>query len=1094
MPNRTKEQQAAVESIDKHVLVSAGAGSGKTFVLVERYLEVLQTNPEASVFEIIAVTFTRKAAEEMRSRLKMQLKRLSETGTAEERERWLKHLSEIDAAKIGTIHSLCESILKSFPAEAKIDPSFQILDDLERAELLELSIDETLQESLVQGQNNELIDYSIETVQQWLAGFLKAPLQYQEALQRLGSSDSADIKAYASVFIEKRIEQTINELPHNPDFQKEANYIINNPWSDPGNQLALKQQEMQRFIETLKNTSGLNAQERWQTLQEVAAQELTRAGGVPGKDLREAIKSIRNLAKEKCSSLQANLNEADEKAFRVLAALLKLAKTAFAKYTQAKKIKQRLDFDDLISKTSNLLLREDSTARHTLSRGLRTILIDEFQDTNWTQAQLLTSLASGGAKLFLIGDDKQSIYRFQGADVGVFNTYARIVSGQASKEKGATYLSGAGELLSLSLSFRSHPQIVELVNHIFAQLLDSAGADRSFAAKFNGLAASRENTPEASRVELINYNLETEADATSIEADLVASWIQEKIKKQIPLFDKNLDCERPLEYGDIAILVSDNADFAPLESALGKADIPYVTYAGKGYLERQEIYDLENLLKWLSCEQDSHALFGVLRSPIFGFSDDLLHIIKTTYHGSLWAALNAELKNNQDPRLRRAQMILRSLLRDRNHLNLADLVRTILLKTNYDAILLCMPGGKQRSRNICKFLALAAKYNHLSLSEFLRSLQALRDLNVRNLTNAPLAAENSVKIMTIHGSKGLEFGAVLLARLSKKLQRSKPKLLISKDFGIALDTSRDADEDKPAFYLAASSLDSEMEIEERKRLLYVATTRARDYLGLFIQDDRRSRLSFASWIEDTLKGQNYVLARTPESLQEHLTLPEIAAAPKPVIPPMSLSLLDELQLQNEQEMHWPDRWQSLLRISPANETIKIHPTILGSYFHLLLSNFSQATATPTPESLLELCFHHEIAIWHPQLQEHLTFEGKRLFELFLNSSLKERIKNSKRLIHETPFVLLENSKLQNESRPDLILEDNDGSWHIIDYKTDHFEPQALERQIRQHQEQLAAYVQGFESISGHQAQAWLYFAQFGQLEQVKINMTTGRSR
>ena len=249
------------------------------------------------------------------------------------------------------------------------------------------------------------------------------------------------------------------------------------------------------------------------------------------------------------------------------------------------------------------------------------ILVDEFQDTNRTQSQLLNLLAGTDATIFMIGDDKQSIYKFQGADVSIFNECKASVSAQDT-----------GALLSLSRSFRSHPQVVNFVNWLFSELM--RGNDNAFSASFEALDAARgADEIDRERVEVIVYSA-SEADSfrgrqensRRTEAANVADWILDKVASAVPVEEKS-GKKRPIRFGDFAILVQRNKDFAWLEDAFIKANIPYVMLGGRGFLDRQEIYDMENFLSFLSSPADDHALFGILRSPIYAISDYLLHAI-----------------------------------------------------------------------------------------------------------------------------------------------------------------------------------------------------------------------------------------------------------------------------------------------------------------------------------------------------------------------------------------------------------------------------------------------------------------------------------
>lgn len=213
--------------------------------------------------------------------------------------------------------------------------------------------------------------------------------------------------------------------------------------------------------------------------------------------------------------------------------------------------------------------------------------------------------------------------------------------------------------------------------------------------------------------------------------------------------------------------------------------------------------------------------------------------------------------------------------------------------------------------------------------------------------------------------------------------------------------------------------------------------------------------------------------------------PDINIDLKPERLPASFALL-ETTLPQGQELEFPAiRWQSLLRVSPEGADTAIHPTILGSYFHLLMSE-TQNPAELEEERLLELCFHPEIAVWHHELQEILIKEGKRLSAIFSDSQLQKMLQAARRTIHETPYTMIKEGQVQSESRPDLILEDSEGNWHIIDYKTDHFDLSQIEKQCEMHREQLSKYADDFALLSGSPAQPWLYFAQFGILKSLPV--------
>lgn len=1146
MPPLTDEQKAAIESISDHVLVSAGAGSGKTFVLVERYIQILQADVEAGINDIIAVTYTRKAAEEMRSRLKSRLKGLAEETQDTEQERWLLCLSEVENARIGTIHSLCESILKNYPSEAGIDPGFEILDDLERAELLKESIDEALHFIIEQPLDDfvDLLDYPIESLRLWLGGFLRSPLKYKESKKRLAHADIHLLRKFAEEFINADIERTLQELMSNKEFRSEIAYLQDTPWSDPESKLGLLQDEMLAHLKIISDIGGKSVRERWQAVHLLAKMESARnAGGPSAKELRLCIRLIKNAIKNIDLKHKADLNQSDELAFRLLRALIILTNDALLRYERLKQQKQKLDFDDLIEGCQRLLCTDSDQAIETsltdtrqitdnyalkqLSKNLRALLVDEFQDTNWTQAKLLTALAGTQARLFLIGDDKQSIYKFQGADVGTFNVCKSYISSRqeqlssqhrnTAEQFGLPLLTGMGRQMTLSQSFRSHPEIVNFVNHLFGRLFDSQGeAKDDFKSRFQALRPAREKSEEENtRVEIIytpfvdseTPDLRTEVDRS--EAELTAAWIKEKIASGKEVFDKEAKLNRAINYSDFAILLQANSDFREMERALSQASIPYVSIAGSGFLDRQEVFDLENFLKWLVCPQDSHALFAILRSPIFAYSDDILHELKAGKPGSLWQCLMQKANEDGQDALRETKRLLQELQYAAGNSGLCEILRRVVLLTGYDMVLLSTAGGRQKSRNVWKFLSLASQHKHMGIAEFLRCLKSMRELNVKNLTDAPLSADNAVKIMTIHKSKGLEFTAVALPKLSRGVHQKAEKLLFGKDLSIAFDCTRDSEEEKPAFFMAANNLSRRMDEEEKKRLLYVALTRARDYLALFITQRCKRGTSFGRWLieglelpepEGAINDETIVagagdelcsftlkraLAETADRSKttETLTRADAPEAPAPIS--CDYSLLSAIDSSRGQKFS-PVAWQQLLRVCPTEETPSVHATIQGNYFHLLMGSLGPNLELPSETERRALLMHHEVAIHNIAQKEFMLKESERQLIAFKNSPLHSMMKSARRLVQERAYLVLQDSNVA-EFRPDLIIEDASGNWQIVDYKTDQFELKQLSKQIASHQPQLTKYVEDLEALLGIRAKAWIYFAHFGKLEAVNLS-------
>lgn len=1132
----TEEQLGAVRSIDKHVLVSAGAGSGKTSVLVERYLEVLRRHDDAEVGDIIAVTFTKKAAEEMRTRLKEGLKELAANSSSDsEAERWNKCLIEIESSRIGTIHSLCDFLLKTRSTEAAVDPRFELLDDLERAQLLDESIRSAIGMVLDEPEaaSNQLLEFPPEQITEMIKQLLSSSLKFQEAREVIlgraqGTRDSARssyaadelscLREFASKFTERTYMQAVANMLSHKAFKLNCRYILDQDWPEPDSALGIGQNLMRTLLYRVIDTQGSD----YEALEQLRDFRIPRCQNPESGTLKEAMKAVRFEAKK--VKLCPHLTDADEKAFAVITALVHVAEASKARYEEGKKQSQKLDFDDLIARTATLV---EQGNRAVSLKNMRALLVDEFQDTNKIQARMLTALASAApnSRMFLIGDDKQSIYKFQGADVGTFNFCKSVIAALSLPEhnRSATehwpVLSGEGALRSLSMSFRSHPEIVEFVNVLFHKLFDATEDSEAYRSRFQALNAARPTNEDGrQRVEVVTFAMPEEETSDELdeqvelrsrpglstsqaEAKVLARYIQDALTSGLTVFDRNGE-ERPARYGDFAVLLQANGDFAVIESALAEVDIPFVSFAGSGYLDRQEIWDLENLLKWILAPQDGHALLAVLRSPICGLSDDLIHDLKTKQGSSLWGALRKASLESPEPVVLRAVALLREFLNRSGELSPDQLLRYILRRSALDAILCSIPGGKQRSRNVWKFVDLAARYNHLGLRGFLDSLQAMRDNGVKNLTDAPLTADNAVKIMTVHKSKGLEFGVVVLPRLNRKVHGATRKLLIGKEYGIAIDPTRDANESKPSFFKAVDALNRMLDEEEKKRLLYVALTRARDHLTLLLPAKSSTSVSFSKWLEEGLELDDLSCTfdtaeerriasggRTARFIIRSVDVPEeIRIESKPdadsSINPVDLNLT-LIEPVGRPSNDLPDvPWQSLERVTPGNDGASIHATVMGNYFHLLMDRMSHTLQPPSEELMRDLLFTNQVSVIHSDLQNLLLEEGRKLLEIFASSPLFSIMKEAKTLIHETAYFTVSNGIMQDERRPDLLVEDKHGNWSIIDYKTDDLKHKEISKQAKTHHAQLVGYADDFFKITNIEPRTYLYFARLGVLHEV----------
>lgn len=1108
MPRLTEQQHAAVHSIDRNIIVSAGAGSGKTMVLVERYLKVLEEHQDATVSDIIAVTFTRKAAEEMRSRLKARLKNIAQSCAAESKQRWLELLFQVDHARIGTIHSLCESILKAYPVEAKIDPQFEVLDDLSRADLMNTAVEEALQAMIANPDPLQLmlLEYPVESIRNWILRQLESIPQYRIARGSMGNTPD-DVLAHAKSIIDSVKKAALSEFLQDKELQANVQYLFENPWPDKENTLEQKRLEYLRLMQALVRSQ--DREEQCALVQQIAEQAgAGTAGGPKGKELRAAISGVRKAAKDFVDRVPLGLNEVDEHAAQLLVALMGLIDRAIESYEAAKASSQKADYNDLIGRTHALLTQPHSVARKQLGEKIRALLVDEFQDTNRIQSELLAALCGPNARLFLIGDDKQSIYKFQGADVSTFNHWKQLMA------DGSHGLHGASDHLDLSYSFRSHPTIVDFVNRFFGFYFSHGhSSEQAHRARHQSLIPSREDAHEPERVEVVLYDcIDAEEkrqgeQAKTYEAKAVAAWILEKVANGIEIFDKDAGKSRAITFGDFAVLVQANGDFGIIEAALAEAQIPYVTFAGSGFLHRQEVYDIENMLRWIDTPEDNHALLGVLRSPFFGLNDAVLHRIYTESAGtSLWKAVAAAAKQPEFMMLQKPLSVLRRVRQEAENSSLTDLVRKIITITSYDIVLLSMPNGKQKSRNVWKMASFASEYSHMTLTDFLKALQTMRDLGVNSHTDAPLSSEAAVKLMTIHKSKGLEFPAVALPVMGRKVHMGVNKLLVHREFGIALDTGRSKDDLRPGFHRAAAVMSAEMDAEEKKRLLYVAMTRARDFLAMFIERGARNETSFRYWLmqaagidvaEDATRaalteGEHFVtrafdkegvdawLTKTTSLSGKLLTNDDLESLSEAI----GFNLIAAADTAGTDEPP-PPNWQAMRRVTATNTAEDLHPIVVGNLFHAAMQHFCLRKKLPDKEQLLAMALAPGVSIVDSDVRERLVTEVNRLLAIFSsNSKLAEMLQTARRVLPEVTYMISKDNVVLDK-RPDLIFQDEHDAWHIVDFKTDRIASTELSTKVTEHTPQVLTYVTDLEKLTAAKARGWLYFAHLGALAEIE---------
>jgi ATP-dependent helicase/nuclease subunit A len=1197
----TPQQQLAVDLVDKNVLVSAGAGSGKTHVLVERYVEILRRYPDCSLSNIVAVTFTRKAAAEMRSRLKARFLSLSQD---EPGGRWLEILAEVDSARIGTIHSLCEAILKSHPADCGIDPQFELIDDLTQNDMLAECVDDALKEVIVSFAPDDIVpfnsvesaesatkmaepiheqalleEFAIDFVQNILSKLVKNSTQFKQTLKIYGDDISLEaLRAVAESKLADLQQGLLAGLTANREYVAIVRALETNGFSEPGNKLIPVREALLPMLAQVFDSS-VDFDLRWQALLQVAELPIGNIGGnkPEPKELRGLLRSARDQAKDIVGKIPSALNSEDEKGFSHVLAFINLFNRTLRLYEERKQKLTAVDYNDLISLACACLEKPESQSRAYFNDKLQALLVDEFQDTNDMQATLLSLLAGEKTRVFLIGDDKQSIYKFQGADVATFNKWKSLFKNERST------LSGASLVTKLTHSFRSHPDVVYFVNAVFDHLLDADPELVPYVAAFEALEPARkmdiiiDDSPAPvvdvatgvdpgstdQSVEVMMLDLEIEEDSRNLsashyEAYQVGRWLKNKVDSGYRISAKS--GVRSIDYGDCAVLVSKNDHFAAFETMFAQLDIPYVTFGGTGFLRRQEVADFENLFRFLDNPRDSHSLLAVLRSPFCAITDDLLHRVITEHiNQPLWAVISQMVRLHEpgfEP-LSLAVKQLRKLMDYAALLPLSELVQKIIEATGYDLAMLAAPDGKQRSRNVWKMVHLAAEHEHLSCGEFARRLALTREHKMKE-SEAPLDSQASVKLMTVHASKGLEFPVVALPCLGGQLLRNSDKLVYHPSYGLAFNSTRLDSEDPPSWYQVATHIDKQMEREEKKRLLYVAMTRARDNLGIFLSAPFSKRESYRQWImkvlgldqpgatwpgpadclslsltsrsDGTVAPYTFKLCSGFDSPRSKSESSELNAAPVEAevsadnfagvgnitLFPASSNIAASSGLNPALKPALNSNWSRLfttdptqtsledpkvneigrLRITPRGDGANVEKmekailtaAVMGTFFHALMENLPPSGRRVDRDWIADIAFTQGPMVAHPRLLNLLVDEGERLLAIYYESRLHAMLAATARKQHELPYLIDAGITFEGDRRldvkprrPDLVFEDSEGQWHLVDYKTDHFNADQVDIQARKHREQIRTYVSDLRKLTGLSLTPSIYFAQHGLL-------------
>ncbi len=860
------DQQSKALQLDKHISLTANAGSGKTRVLVERYVGAVRGG--VGVEQILCLTFTEKAALELRQKIEDRIN--SEYQSASKDHSGYAGLlrqarSKMLEANISTIHSFCSQVLHEFPVEAGIDANFKVLEDFDASSLKEDACEEALRESLAEerpgnseGRERKVHDLLVRIGYGKALKLLVDLLDNREKIEharitgkRLVLEESVVRRHWSN--IAKAVADVIrfNVTGKKSDLSSEVN-ALNDAISGDAESLAPILGELKKALGKILTKEGTPRK------RDVALE----SGAAYSSDDALAILQTSFLALKDVSDEVLFADTGDY--LQTLETLVRLYEKSDANYWHKKYLMGALDFDDLQILTMRLMKGNESV-RNTLVSRFRHVMVDEFQDTNFLQYGIFLSLLdnfASEARLFVVGDPKQSIYRFRNAQVEV----SRIAGENLSKLDN-------GLSLPLSESFRMNSDIAEFVNNIFPEVLKGnrvfgiAGIPSMNQTEYNALIARRpRGVPDTVEIfvkeksgsrqdnfEQSDGDTDAETSSGEVQAAFTAARIRQMVGSRETIKSARTgEKDAGTGYSDIAILLRTRTRLSLLEDSLTKYGVPYVVSAGIGFYSAQEVFDLTNYLTFLLDNNADIALLTVLRSPFFGISENELYAMSLIQGVNLFERLIGYADSgNASEEVKYTASILQEETQLAQRETIPDLINRILERTGWLGAYRLSPTSGQRIANLRKLLSIAREFEGRgfnSLYDFVERIRYLKETAREG--QAPIEeTADAVKIMTVHAAKGLEFPVVFIP-FCDSMTRRGTSMIINDHVGILPFIGNDV---PPALSLY-ERFENMNEQAEIARLFYVACTRAMDKLVLTTgtKKSARSMSSFTDILAKTL--------------------------------------------------------------------------------------------------------------------------------------------------------------------------------------------------------------------------------------------------
>lgn len=878
----TDDQWKAIMSSGQDILVAAAAGSGKTAVLVERMIRKIVSDQPINVDELLVVTFTNASAAEMKHRIGEVLEKEINANPASQHLK--RQLALLNKAHISTIHSFCLEVIRKYYYVIDLDPGFRIADETEGQLLRDECLEDLFEEEygkennvaffdLVDAFTNDRSDDALQRMIQEIYDFSRAnpfPSAYLQSLIKMYAiGEDADIMELPFMkHLIDDVELQLEGVRKLLEYGYELTKLPGGPAPRASN--FLEDLELVSILEKAKAQS-------WETLYE-AMQKLkfSRAKPCKGDDydpsLVEEGQRIRDRAKKILQEMQGDLFTRKPQSFLKDMAEMKphvetlvyLVEAFGERFQQIKMDKGLVDFADLEHYCLSILSRPEeneiipSEAALFYRAQFKEVLIDEYQDVNLVQESILklvTKDRESEGNLFMVGDVKQSIYRFRLAEPNLF--LAKYLRFQERED--------AGFKIDLAKNFRSRKEVLEGTNFLFKQIMGVKVGEIEYdeSAELKLGASYPEENSYPIEIALVNQSADSSEDSeidgettgidaaeleqSQLEARVIAEKVKELLETNQEVYDAKQKAYRPIRYKDMVILLRSMTWAPQIMEELKQYNIPTYANLTTGYFESTEVDIMMSLLKVIDNPYQDIPLASVLRSPIVGLSEEELSKLRIAKkQGAFYEAIQAyiHMKSMKEEELyEKIRPFFDKLADWRSEARrgaLSELIWKLYRETYFYDFVGGLPAGNQRQANLRALYDRARQYEETSfrgLFRFLRFVERMRDRgNDLGAARALTEQEDVIRIMTIHSSKGLEFPFVFMAGMGRNFNTMdlRKNFLLDKDLGFA---TKYIDAKKrisyPSLPQIAFSKKKKMELlAEEMRVLYVALTRAKEKLIL----------------------------------------------------------------------------------------------------------------------------------------------------------------------------------------------------------------------------------------------------------------------